>query len=108
MLPTALCFLQHPLRHLEEWLEEAVEAVVGMLEEGMQLPGKPLAAQGEADVLDWGAESLAEATEGCSEEGIHAAVDLCAVLEYVIHPVLQQPETFFQILKLPLLLLVPL
>lgn len=108
VLPAALRLLQHPLRHLEEGLEEAVEAVVGMLEEGMQLPGKPPAAGEEADVLDGGAESLAEGAEGGSEEGVHAAVDLGAVLEDVIHPVLQQTETFLQVLQLPLLPLVPL
>lgn len=108
MLPAALHFLQHSLRHLKERLEEVVEAVVGMLEEGMQVPGKPPAAQGQADVLDGGSERLAEAAKGCSEEGIHAAVHLGAVLEDVVHPIFQQPETLFQVLELPLLPLVPL
>lgn len=101
MLPAALRFLQHPLRHFEEWLEEAVEAVVGVLEEGVQLPGEPLGAWGEADTLDRGVERQLE-------EGMHAAVGSGAVLEDVIHLVLQQGETFFQVLEaliLPPLLL---
>jgi len=108
VLPATLRFLQHPLRHLEERLEEVVEAVVGMLEEGMQLPGKPLAARAGADVPGWGAESLAETPEGRSEKGMRAAVDLGAVLEDVVYAVLQQPETFFQVFETPLLPLVPL
>lgn len=108
VLPGAVPPIQHVLRHLKERLEEAMEAMHWVLKERVQLSGQPPAWH-QVDTLHRWDESFTETTKGRrSEEGEGRPIELRAVLEDVLHSILHQPKALLQVLKAPLLPLLPI